>query len=135
MFEQLNTQPTRRDILQFGVIFAIGMSCVGLGRYWLGSASSPWGPIAVGAIGCLLSFVPGLGRWMYIAWMGLGLVIGAITGPIFLLVIYAFVIVPFGAILRLANRPPLDTRPRTGQASYWQDCTPVTDRRRYWKQY
>jgi hypothetical protein len=85
--------------------------------------------VAAGAL------VPGLGRLLYVAWMGLGLSVGLITGPVILFVFYMVMITPVAQLFRVIGRDALERRIDPGAASYWKTHATTADMRRYYKQY
>ena len=105
VYREIERNPTRRDRVELGLVFAVGMSVFGaLARFrWdsPGVATSLW--IAAG-VGLVLSLVPPIGRVLYVLWMGLGLTIGLVTSPILMFAVYAAVIVPVGLFLKLTRR-------------------------------
>lgn len=54
------------------------------------------------------------------AWMRLGGMLSHVVNPLMLGAIYAIVIVPVGAMMRLVGRDPLGLRRDPARASYWE---------------
>ena len=136
IYKELNTNPSRRDLLSFGLIFLGGMGIFGAAAHFYserpGLALTLW---IVGFVGFVLSFIPAVGRVLYILWMGLGLTIGAVTSPIIMVVLYFVIIVPVGFVLRLARRDTM-RRPRDLKASsYWEDYPRSDDPASYIRQF
>lgn len=122
IYRELNRNPTRRDLLQFGLIFLAGTGVLGAVNYfYLGHARAAIGLWIAGGVVFLLALVPKVGRLLYIAWMGLGLTIGFITAPIIMFVVYAIAFVPLGVVFRLMRRDTMHRKLDPEVASYWED--------------
>jgi carbamoyltransferase len=136
LLRKINTRPSRRELSTFGLVFLGGMLLIGLvQRYHSGRpdlAVRLW--IAGGTV-FVLSFVPVVGRALYIAWMALGVAIGAVTSPVVLVILYAVGIVPVGLVQRLAGRDRLERRLDSKASSYWEDLPRRDDPSRYLRQY
>jgi hypothetical protein len=61
--------------------------------------------------------IPGHLSGVYRAWMGLALLISKVTTPVFMGIVFFFVIMPVGLVMRLLGRNPIRHRPVDG--SYW----------------
>jgi hypothetical protein len=136
MFAELNKNPTRKDLLSFGLIVAAGMAAVGayffLRLHRPETAFTLWG---VGAAVFLLSLIPPVGRVLYILWMGLGLFIGFFTAPVIMFVLYALVIVPVGLWFKVTRRDVMRRRLDRSAASYWEDYPGSDDPASYIRQF
>jgi len=96
IYAELNKNPTRRDLVSFGLIFAAGMGAFGAWFYFHGKPDRGMAFAAVGGAVLLLSLIPPVGRLLYILWMGFGLTIGFFTVPVIMFLLYALAIVPLG---------------------------------------
>ncbi len=83
----------------------------------------------------VLSQVPVLGRWLYLLWMGLGLVIGFFTAPVIMLALYAVVVVPVGLWFKLTRRDVMHRRLDPAAQSYWEDYRGSDDPAGYIRQF
>lgn len=135
-FQEINLRPSRADLLQFALIVAVGAALLGaLAHVGWGkphTAKVIWtlgAGIAAGAL------APGLGRLLYIAWMGLGVSVGLVTSPVVMFVLYLVVITPVALVFRLVGRDVLERRMDRGAASHWKTHATTTDMSRYHKQY
>jgi len=73
-------------------------------------------------------------RPIYVGWMVLAFPIGWLVSCILLAIVYYGVFTPIALALGLLGRDALRRRPRkTG--TYWQPKRPVTDVRRYFRQF
>ena len=135
IYAELNTNPKRRELLHFGLIFAAGMGVFGGGSWLHGRPDRALCFFAVGGGVLLLSQIPPIGRVLYILWMGFGLTLGFFTVPIVLFVIYALTIVPLGLWFRLRRRDALRRRLDPLAKSYWEDYPGSDDPARYVRQF
>ena len=101
IYSELNTKPTFSDLWKFGAIFLGGMTALGLiQRFWLHHPDLANGLFIAGGAVFLLSFIPPIGRILYIAWMAFGITIGLVTSPIIMFILYLLLIVPVGCSSR-----------------------------------
>lgn len=70
----------------------------------------------------------------YWLWMSISMVMGAIIAPIVFAILYYLFITPYGFVLRSCGRDPLLLKRRETD-TYWQDAKPVTDKKRYRRQF
>jgi 4-amino-4-deoxy-L-arabinose transferase-like glycosyltransferase len=136
IYAELDTNPSRRDLLSFGLIVAAGMGAAG--AYYQLHLHRP-GPalvfFAVGGAVFLLSWIPPIGRLLYILWMGFGLTLGFFTAPVLMFVVYAAVVVPMGLWFKLTKRDVMRRRLDPGAPSYWEDYPGPLDPASYIRQY
>jgi hypothetical protein len=78
---------------------------------------------------------PGLFRWVYrVVWF-ITAPFGWVIGHVLLAVIYFGLITPLGVCCRALGRDPLQRRARPDADTYWQARLPLTDYRRYFRQF
>jgi hypothetical protein len=136
LYKELNRNPSRRDLLSFGLIFAGGMGALGaVNQLYLHRPGPALVLFALGGAVLLLSFVPPVGRLLYVLWMGFGLTIGFFTAPIIMFFLYGLVVVPMGLWFRLRKRDLMRRRLDPGAATYWEDYPGSRDPASYVKQY
>ena len=82
-----------------------------------------------------LSFIPGLGRWVYVVWMGLGLALGRVTSPIILGVVWVALFVPMGLVFRLMGRDSMKRKFPMEDGPLWEAHVPSKDIRSYFRQF
>ncbi len=135
IYKELNRNPTRRDLVTFGIIVAAGMGA--FGAYFQLHARPERALVLFGVGGAvfLLSLIPPVGRLLYILWMGFGLTIGLFTAPVIMFVVYAVVIVPVGLWFRLTRRDVMRRRLDPGAKSYWEDYPGSDDPASYIRQF
>jgi hypothetical protein len=135
-YTDINTNPTRIDLVKFGLVFAGGMWLLGLA--WLLRGGDPGVPLGLGcagAAGLFLSLIPPIGRALYILWMGLGVTIGLVTSPVILALLYALLIVPVGLAFRAARRDAMRRGLDPSAPSYWEDYPGPEDTASYLRQF
>jgi len=135
-FEEINRQPSGRDLLQFALTVLAGAGLLGaLAQFSWGKPQSAKLIWSLGTAVAAGTLVPGLGRLLYIAWMGLGVSVGLVTGPVILFILYLVVITPVALVFRIMGRDALERRIDRSVASYWKTFATTTDMARYYKQY
>jgi hypothetical protein len=121
LYDDLNRNPTRRDLVSFGVIVAAGMATIAGLLHHYGHEERALVCLAVGGAVLVLSWVPPIGRRLYVLWMGLGMTIGFFTAPVVMLVVYFVVVVPVGLWFKLVRRDAMRRRLDPQATSYWED--------------
>ena len=135
-FSELEHQPSAADLRDFRLILSIGGLALSLLLYFVRHRHSA----AVGLLSgtftlALLSFVPGLGRWLFAGWMGLGLILGRVTTPILLGLVWLILFAPLGVVFRLRGRDAMK-RPFPGrEATFWEPHAPSQKVGRYFQQF
>jgi hypothetical protein len=137
IYKELNTHPTRRDLLSFGLIFAGAMGLFGAYTYLgshhdLAAATRLW--IFGGAV-LVLAQLPVIGRWLYILWMAFGLTLGFFTAPLMMFVIYALVMVPVALVFKLTKRDLMRRSLDPKAGSYWEPYPRSDDPASYYRQF
>ncbi len=135
----LNTNPTTRQLRQFGGLWLVVLSVFAVLAWRSGK------PVAVvAALVALAVLIPAIGwlvprllRWV---WIGMSLVawpIGTVVSFTVLTLVFVVVVTPVGLVMRLLGRDPLERRFEPDSASYWAP-RPVegsADLRRYLRQF
>jgi hypothetical protein len=136
LYKEIKRNPTRRDLLEFGLIFAGGMGAIGLvNQFYRHAPNAALGFWIAGAAVFLLSLIPPIGRLLYILWMGFGLTIGFVTSPVIMFVVYAIVIVPVGLWFKLTHRDTMRRQLDPKATSYWEDYPGSDDPASYIRQF
>jgi hypothetical protein len=136
IYQELNKNPTRRDLLSFGLIFAGGMGAIGaLNFFYLHHPDRALVFAAIGGGVFLLSLIPPIGRLLYILWMGFGLTLGFFTAPIIMFVVYSIVIVPVGLWFKITKRDLMRRQLDPSAKTYWEEYPGSTDPVSYIRQY
>lgn len=135
-FSDLQQEPTAADLRGFRWVVSIGGLALSLFLYFVrhhhgAAVATAGGGVAL----ALLSFVPGLGRWLFVGWMGLGLIMGRITSPILLGVVWLVLFVPLGIVFRLVGRDAMKRRFPAPEATFWEPHPPQPKVGRYFQQF
>ncbi len=116
---QLNTNPSDRQLKQFGVISAIALPALA----WLWDGGRPL-ILALAGVGASLGFVgllqPRLLRWPFVALTVVLLPIGLVVGEVVLALTYFAVLLPIGLVFRLLGRDRLQLKADRAAESYWR---------------
>ena len=100
---------TPREGRKFGLAVGTAFLVLGALLWWRGR---PLALAIVGTIGALLVvgglIVPGRLGPLYRLWMALAQAISKVTTPIFMMVVFFFVIVPTGLVMRLVGHRPME---------------------------
>jgi hypothetical protein len=100
-----------------GLLFA-GLA-VFVAVLWRSSPTVQWVALGMAAILAAVSLItPVLLKPMNILWFQFGLLLHRVVNPIMMFAVFAAVIVPAGAIMRVW-RDPLRSRRTTGASTYW----------------
>lgn len=139
----LDWNPDTKKLRQFGIAALLGFGLIGLavahhlgcfdgsGR-WLASQIL-W---SVGALSLLLGLLrPALLKPMFVVLSIITFPIGLVVSNVLLFLIYACLIVPTGAILKLLGRDPLQRKFDRPQSSYWTQRKAAVPVERYFHQY
>ena len=135
-FSDLEHGPTAADLRGFRSVVSIGGLAFALFLYFVRHRHGAAPALAGGGLAlALLSFVPGLGRWLFVGWMGLGLIMGRITSPILLGVVWVVLFVPLGIVFRLLGRDAMRRKFPAPEASFWEPHPPRPKVGRYFQQF
>lgn len=136
IFKEINKNPTKRELFSFGAIFLGGMALAGAyQRFYRGHAEVAQTLWIIGAAVFVLALVPGLGRLLYILWMGLGLCMGFVMAPVIMFVLYAVVMVPVGLFFKLTRRDSMRRSLDPKAGSYWEEYPRSDDPASYIRQF
>ena len=134
---EINKNPSRRDLLIFGLLFVAFAGILGAVAQWRWHA--PTVARGIWAIGAVISLgyflVPPLRRPIYLGWVYLTFPIGFVVSHILLAIVFYAVVTPIGLILRLLGRDPMKRKFDPSQKSYWIPIDPDPAPERYFRQY
>lgn len=132
----LNTNPSRSQLLQFGMAWVVFLGVAGALAAWRGS---PTVAGSLGALAIVLPLVglvfPGVLRAVFVAVSVVTFPIGFAVSQIILATIYFLVLTPIGLVLRWLKPGFFPTAPDKSLPTYWQprpEPRPATD---YFKTY
>ena len=135
---EVDWRPPKKQLRQFAVlfvVFAAGFGTLGwfTGRpLWL--SQTLWGLAAV--VGLLGLVAPAAVRPVWVVMMAVALPIGMVVSTVLMVLIFYLILTPIGFVMRLTGYDPMRRRVAAGGArSYWIERRPVTDVRRYFRQY
>jgi hypothetical protein len=116
----INRNPSRRDLVVFGIGLPILAALLGWHRW---SAGSPVAAETIWAVGALVSLafalVPPARRWIYIGWMYAVFPIGWVVSHAILAVVFFGVFAPIGVLLRLFGGDPMNRALDKSATTYW----------------
>jgi hypothetical protein len=122
----INWKPGTRELRKFGASLVVGFGLIGL-AFWAGWPAAARPSLAIGLwIGGGAAGLLGLTGTcaalpVYWAWMGVAFVMGNVVSRVALAAVYFLVFTPFGLILRLLGRDPLQLKRDAAAKTYWQD--------------
>lgn len=133
---EMNKNPSRRELLVFGLVMLAFAGVVGAIFHWRlhapDTARGIW--ITGGALTVIHYAIPPLRRLLYLGWMYATFPIGFVLSHVILGIVYYGVFTPIGVIMRLVGYDPLTLRSRPGSKSYWVEHDPHQNVERYFRQ-
>jgi uncharacterized membrane protein (DUF485 family) len=136
IYDEINKNPSAKELIKFGATFLGGMAVIGLLYYFVFHnqplAKGLW---IAGAVVFVLSFIPPVARVLYILWMGLGITMGLVTSPIILALVFLVLITPVGLFFKLIQRDTMKRKMDKGAESYWEEYKETEDPATYVKQF
>jgi Saxitoxin biosynthesis operon protein SxtJ len=87
------------------------------------------------AIGIILWLVPQIARPFYMFWYALACSIGIVVANVLFSAFYFLILTPIGLSLRATGSLAFPKGLARDQSTYWKDVTPVTDLKRYYRQF
>ena len=134
---EINRNPSRRDLAWFGVVLMLFLAVVGamIGRALHSDVARNvlWGAGIVFAIAYYA--VPPLRRPMFVGWMYAAYPIGWGVSHVLLGLVYFGVVTPIGLLMRAVGHDPMARRFDRSAPTYWIARKPVTDVKRYFRQF
>jgi hypothetical protein len=144
---RINWDPPRRTLRQFGLIaLAVfgGLAAWAVYKHKLGpialsDSAAPIVGYTLGSLalicGLLAAVAPSPLRWLYVGMSLAAFPIGFVVSHVILGVIYFGLFTPIALFFRITGRDALERAYAPQAATYWVPRTPVTDVRRYFRQY
>lgn len=131
---EINTNPTDRQLRQFGWISFIAFPL--LAWLWAGTMLVVAIAAATGAILALIGqFIPKWLKPLFVVLILLSMPIGLIVGEVLLLLLFVLVFTPMAIVFRLIGRDALMRKQPENASTFWVYRKPVTDVRRYYRQW
>ena len=135
---QINTDPTRRQLNQFGFIWLGFLTLFGGLAYFkfdnAGLASWLW--VAAMVVPIFGWLVPAIMRLVFLGMSYLAWPIGFVVSHVVLAVVYYLVLTPIGLLTRLFGYDSMKKRFDPEAESYWIERSPeAVDPKRYFRQF
>lgn len=134
---QIDRNPSRQNLLWFGLLLGLFLALVGTIAWWrfgaLAVAQGLW--VAAAVIAVAYYAIPPLRKPLYLGWMYAAFPFGFIMSYVILAATYYLVFTPIGLLLKALGRDPLDRRFDRSAASYWTPYRPPADNQRYFRQF
>jgi hypothetical protein len=143
---EINFNPDRKTLRQFGVIAFVGFAILAALAYYeklifsfgLGEARMPVviTLTALGTIALLFSLVaPNANRVLYVGLTLLAFPIGFVLSYVIMGVLYFLVIGPIAVMFRLFGKDPMHRGYDPDAPTYWSTARPPRDKESYFHQY
>ena len=130
---QINTNPSDRQLRQFGVICIFAFPL--LAAIWIAGTSAIVVGLVLGATLAILGLVaPKLLKPVFIAVTVVTFPIGLIVGELILLMIWFGLFLPMAVVFRIIGRDVLKRRTSTDVDTFWVPRTPPRSVRKYYQQ-
>ncbi|MCH8806564.1 MAG: hypothetical protein IH986_10810 [Planctomycetes bacterium] len=144
---EVNWKPERSQLRGFGFICLVAFGVLGIQCFvWhhlaikslepgfaRGLAYGLWAAAAV--CGILALAAPALLRPLYVALTAVSLPIGFVLSHVIMAVFFYLIFTPLGLLFRVMGRDPLCRTIEPDAKSYWVRREPVTDVKRYFRQF
>ncbi len=133
----VNTNPTRRELRQFGFIWLGFLLFFGLIAWFrFGSAAVAKGLWVAAVVVPLIGwFVPALMKAVFIGMSFAAFPIGFVVSHVVLAAVYYLILTPIGIVMRLIGYDPMRRRFEPDASSYWIEREPHPDPKQYFRQY
>lgn len=106
---------------------------------WLKTGAFPSWTLWLAALGAgagvVFWLIPQIAKPFYLVWYFAACCIGIVISNLLIAAFFYLVITPFGLVMRIIGRDPMDRRWDKSKTSYWRDAERITDPQRYWRQF
>lgn len=136
MVEIKNIKSSHKELREFGLTIGAILVILGSLALWRGKCVYPY-LLAAGAFFIVFGLLaPQSLKWLQIAWMAFGAVLGFFTSRIVLAILFYAVITPISFLTKILGKDILDERIDKARTSYWQErAMPKKDKSSYENQY
>jgi hypothetical protein len=110
---------TPRDLRKFGLTVGGVFCALGLLFYLRHKTWWPWFVVPGLPLSLLGALMPRCLKWIYVAWMALAMLMGAVVSTILLTLLFYLVVTPVGWVARLAGKDFLRQKPEPAAKSHW----------------
>ncbi len=111
--------PDHTELRKFSWILGGAFLALGAFAWWRESDLANYLLIPGAVIAVVGTVLPGALRWLFFAWMALGLVLGTIVTSIILTLVFVIAVTPIGLIMRMIGRDPMERKLDPQAATYW----------------
>lgn len=133
---RLNTDPSRRHLIQFGIAWVVFFALVALFAAWRGAPASPRLILALALIPPLIGWIfPDFLRGLFITLAVVTFPIGFVVSHLILAALYYLVLTPIGLILRCVKPGFFAKRPDPSLPTYWHSRAGARKPGDYFKPY
>lgn len=133
---EVNWNPSRKELRQFGFLCFLFFGAIGAYRYWYHGLTLGVEILAALAVigGTLGAIAPQLLKWVFVGWIIAVFPIGWTISHLLLGLIYYLILTPIGLLLRVLGHDPMNRSLDRTAKSYWSDHeqAPVA---RYFRQF
>jgi len=141
-FADVNWDPNLAERRKFAISLIIGFPIVAtILSVIMRLTSHSWKPFplwlgAIGlTVGILLWLVPQIAKPFYMVWYFLACSIGIVVANVLFSAFYYLILTPIGICMRATGSMTFSKGFAKNQNTYWKDVTPVTDPKRYYRQF
>jgi len=136
LLEEINRiQSGHRECRRFAWIIGPLLLALGAWLLWKQATAGPW-LLAAGGLMLGLGFLsPALLKWPWLAWMTVGLVLGAVVSALLLGAFFYLILTPVGLLARVTGKDFLELKKPKGANSYWHSRTDTPPKDRYERQF
>ena len=120
LLEIKSLAPTRKDLVQFGLLVGGVFAAIGGLLLYKGHAPGPW-LLGIGAALMILgAVVPALLKPVYHGWMAMALAMGFVMTRVILTIVFFLILLPIGLFMRLLGKDLLDEKIDRDATTYWK---------------
>jgi hypothetical protein len=135
-YREINKNPSVSDRVKLAAMFIVGFGALGVHQMFVRhQESNGQGFFIAAGVFAVLALLPGIGRLVYIAWMGLGVTMGLFTQPIVLFIAFVLFFVPIALIFKVLGRDLMKRKIEKDSKTYWEDYEESADAASYFKQH
>ena len=134
---QINNNPSKKELLLFGVMLLAFGGLVGGALWWRFDAPrvAQWSWVVAGGIAAIYYAVPPIRRHVYLAWLYATYPIGWTVTHLLMAIVYYLVITPIGVAARLCGRDAMQSKFEPDAPTYWIQRRKEIDPQRYFRQF
>lgn len=134
---ELKLDPSKRELTIFGIMLTPFGLLLGALVWWKFQAPTA-ARVICGLGGTVTGLFFAVPRWqlaIYRGWMYAAYPIGWTVSHVLMAIVFYLVITPIGLVMRLLGYDPMQRRLDRQAATYWVQRQPVTEVKRYFRQF